>query len=284
MRKAFRHSGVLMMAAVVALGLLGAAYTLWFEDLQITAQVSTGTFDADVSLHPWDPKEEGGFGGSQTQPGTYPGSGKPVVIVCGNPIPSNLAAAHNLLASIGSGNPYDCTFGGFPQGKPPTTCDASIATYGAAPANANDVTDENQLNLVLGGLYPFAGCTYRVDIHNSGTVPMHLNVMPVGTYMLCPAGATWANQTGCTPLAISDPGISNIAQCTGPGGIVDDDQDANGQVEYLNGNAVQLHTGQEMVCDLTILLDQGANLENKVILASLTFRAYQWNETIDTTP
>ena len=50
MRKAFRHTGVLMMAAVAALGLLGAAYTLWFEDLELHAEVETGTFDIDWSI------------------------------------------------------------------------------------------------------------------------------------------------------------------------------------------------------------------------------------------
>jgi hypothetical protein len=60
--------------------------------------------------------------------------------------------------------------------------------------------------------------------------------------------------------------------------------DPNGQLDYVGGTAVQLHTGQEMVCDVTILLDQGPDLENKVILASSGFRAYQWNETVDTTP
>ncbi len=50
MSKAFRHSGVLMVVATVALGLLGAAYTLWFENLSLTATVSTGTFNVDWSI------------------------------------------------------------------------------------------------------------------------------------------------------------------------------------------------------------------------------------------
>lgn len=284
MRKAFRHSGVLMMCAVVALGLLGAAYTLWFEDLQITTTVNTGTFDADVSLHSW-------VSGNtyETENTDDNGVGKPVVIVCSNPIGPGLAAAHNLLSSIGSGNPYGCTFGGFPDGKPPTTCNATIGQYGSAPDNANDVTDQNQLNLVLSGLYPFAGCTFRIDIHNSGSVPMHLNVLSGTTYKLCDAGSTFANPIGCTNLAISDPAISTITTCQAPVGPSVTPQavatiDANGQLDYAGGAAVQLHTGEEMVCDVTILLDQGPNLENKVILATSGFRAYQWNETVDTTP
>ena len=42
MRKAFRHTGVLMMLGVVALGLVGAAYTLWYEELNLNATVKTG--------------------------------------------------------------------------------------------------------------------------------------------------------------------------------------------------------------------------------------------------
>ena len=38
-----------MMLAVVALGLVGAAYTLWYEELELNANISTGTLDADWS-------------------------------------------------------------------------------------------------------------------------------------------------------------------------------------------------------------------------------------------
>lgn len=287
MRRAFRHSGVLMMVAVVALGLLGAAYTLWFEDLTINTTVNTGTFDADVSLHSWLGED------FETENTLDNGVGKPVVIVCSNPIPASTQAAHNVLASIGSGNPYGCTFGGFPAGKPPTTCTATIGTEGTVPENANDVVDDNALNLVLSGLYPFAGCTFRIDVHNSGSVPMHLNVLTDGIYKLCDAGSTFANPINCSDITPpvgpgSPPAISTITTCQAPVGPSVTPQavatiDPNGQLDYAGGAAVQLHKGQEMVCDVTILLDQGPDLENKVILASSGFRAYQWNETVDTT-
>ena len=49
MPKAFKHTGVLMMLAVVALGLVGAGYALWYEELTVTATVNTGTFNVDWS-------------------------------------------------------------------------------------------------------------------------------------------------------------------------------------------------------------------------------------------
>ena len=51
MPKAFKHTGVLMMLAVVALGLVGAGYALWYEELSVTTTIQTGTFNADWSLH-----------------------------------------------------------------------------------------------------------------------------------------------------------------------------------------------------------------------------------------
>ena len=42
MRKAFRHTGVLMMLGVVALGLVGAAYTLWYENLTLNCERHNG--------------------------------------------------------------------------------------------------------------------------------------------------------------------------------------------------------------------------------------------------
>lgn len=47
MTKPYRHVGVLFMLAITVLALLGSAFTLWYEDLSIETEASTGSFDAD---------------------------------------------------------------------------------------------------------------------------------------------------------------------------------------------------------------------------------------------
>jgi hypothetical protein len=280
MRKAFRHTGVLMMLGVVALGLVGAAYTLWFEDLQITTQASTGTFNADVSIHPWNGSD---FGAGQAGTGLYPHSGHPIVGIFSQPIPTSFTrSAGYVFAHAGD---FGGTFGNFPADKPPTVCDGSITTFGSAPANANDTTNSNQLTMIMSGLYPYAGCTYRIDFHNTGTVPMHITALaPVeGDYVLCNQGVTNPNDPSCTalhnypnPPGGSDQGISVVYSNCGFGAPA-----ANGQLFIGTDTPLQLETGEEATCDVTVLLDQGDNLEGKTIIASSRFRAHQWNEVVN---
>ncbi len=193
MRKASRHSAILLLIGVFALGLLGAAYTLWYEDLKLNVDVTTSTLDADVSVHPWIPNEQGPGGAFQTAAvlsGSQVGSGRPVVIQCSQPIPTNFTTSanyvYNNLAQFG------CTFGDFPVGKPTTICNSSISTD--ALAGGNEAPDNNVLTLSLSGLYPYAGCTYRLDIHNSGNVPFHFAVIKAFTCTGMGAGCTLGSQ------------------------------------------------------------------------------------------
>lgn len=278
MRKAFRHTGVLMMVGVVALGLLGAAYTLWYEDLQVTAEVHTGTFDADVSVHDWD----GTTSGPQLlAAGLHQDVGRPVVIQCSQPI-TGTTAANYVFAHLGN---WGCTFGNFPENKldAATECDAVIGTFGTATANTNDTTDNNLLTLLISGAFPYAGCEYDIDVHNGGSVPMHLNFVPasLAEYWLCDADGADPDTAPDNCVLITQQ-TAAISWIWGP--TCDwDNMDANGMLTK-SGNPVQLHASQEARCKVKVLLDQGANLENKVIVSNLRFRAYQWNETVDTTP
>lgn len=285
MRKAFRHSGVLMMMGVVALGLLGAAYTLWYEDLTVTSNVETGTFNADVSIHPWVSGTT--FGDAETAVGTYPGAGRPVVIVCPEPIPGLVSVLPVMLATgaAGEGIPVEegtyagCVGSGFPEGKPPTVCDAEIATI---PDAANDQSDNNHLILNMSGLYPLAGCLYTTDLHNAGTVPLHVSFTG-GTYQICDPGDP--DPINCEDLDISDPGISVGDVCYGPDGSIAVGSLTPGPISYTSGpsagSPVQLHVDQELVCTVAIMLDQGADLEGKVIIGTRTYRTHQWNEAVN---
>jgi len=285
MRKAFRHTGVLMMMGVVALGLLGAAYTLWYEDVTVTSNVETGTFDADVSIHPWDDETSTFDEDGDTEVAVYPGAGRPVVIVCPDPVDFVNAGPVMLAVALANGGPvvggpYEgCTGGDFPEGKPPTICDAEIKTV---LGQANDESDNNHLILSMSGLYPLAGCQYKTDLHNAGSVPLHLS-MTGGSYQIC--DLVDGEPVGCVDLSLGAPGISVLEACTGPDGVVaaslDEIEENGGQILYLDDSPVQLHAGEELICDVGIVLDQGADLENKVIIGSRTYRTHQWNEAVN---
>lgn len=266
MRRAFRHTGVLMVLSVVALGLIGAAYTLWFEDLRLNVVASTGTFDADMSIHPWNGS---GFGNEQTAEGAYDNAGHPVVAILTAPVTDSRNAGRAGLV-----------YQSFPANKADTApdCDASLGHFGTLPFNTNDVVDSNQLDLQMSGLFPYAGCEYRIDIHNSGTVPLHLSILPIGLYQQCEIDGS-----GCVNISTSWPALSFIgsgddARCTGLFGAHSSlDPNSLGQLQ-LEGTPVQLHEGDSLVCDIKIVLDEAYDGENKLYKVQVNWRAYQWNE------
>jgi hypothetical protein len=285
MRKAFRHSGVLMMVAVVALGMLGAAYTLWFEDLQLNTQVNTGTFDADVSIHPWNGS---GYGNEQTAEGAYDNAGQPVVAIISEPRLGS-RSAFNLADTPPQSSPPIPDAAGYARyskanftvgsvTKPMPDCDAAIGSYGSSPANTNDVAESNRLDLTMTGLFPYAGCEYEIDIHNSGSVPMHVSLLAGGLYQRCNADGT-----GCVDITTSYPALSFIgdpsnASCAALFGVGrSTDPNSLGQLQ-VGGVPVQLHQGESLVCRVKIILDQAADGENRRYKAQINWRAYQWNE------
>src|SRR4051812_37491450 len=52
MRGLGRKVSVLVMVAVIATAIMGAAYSLWFENLQATATITTGSLDAGLICAP----------------------------------------------------------------------------------------------------------------------------------------------------------------------------------------------------------------------------------------
>jgi hypothetical protein len=270
MRKAFRHTGVLMMLGVVALGLVGAAYTLWFEDLQLGVTANTGTFNADMSIHPWNGS---GFGNTTSTEGSQTGSGRPVVAVFTAP----------RVQTRNAGNVPYADYKDFPvvggQQKPPTTCNSSLGHFGTLAVNTNDTVDSNKLDLVMSGLYPYAGCEYQIDIHNSGSVPFHISLLPTSVYQKCDG-----NGNNCQNLTTSWPALSFIAdpasdnRCAalfGAGSSTN--PDSLGQLQVA-GVPVQIHTGDELLCKIKVVMDQAADGENVQYKVQWNWRAYQWNE------
>ena len=305
MRKSSRHIGVLMVLSTLALGLVGAAYALWYEDLQVTANVSTGTFNVDLSLH---------------DPVTHANSTNGVPVVAKPPTGwGSLTSGAATYLELGDSNRHftngaqgyanftNANFGA----KPQTACTGALTSNAAG---ANDVGDTNVLTLNLGGLYPYAGCEFEIDITNKGTVPMHLAVTSLqmfqctgpGTGCSTPVngGVPWS--TGLDP-AMPGPQLAACAAWLGNtfGKVLVNGNELHG---FNGGNApgyagsnqinvgvtspqtnpaieiggattpLQLHENETLNCRFKIILDQNPGAENQNWQFVAKYRAYQWNE------
>jgi hypothetical protein len=56
MRPLGHKASFLALAAVVATAVMGAAHAMWFEDLRLTTNATTGTLDARIGCDPGDPE------------------------------------------------------------------------------------------------------------------------------------------------------------------------------------------------------------------------------------
>lgn len=239
------------MLGVVALGLIGAAYTLWYEDLKLNVDVSTGTLDVDWSLHAVD---------NDATPNS-----QEVVGVYNTTIPAN--SPHTWAEFIAEG-------GAYPAAKYIHGCAATISDWDAAEY-ANDVDDDNLLDLDLTNLYPYAGCKFDIDIHSSGTVPIHLALVSVSD-----------NTGGANIGYVLDPSLSpaDLGRCTAilnavfsaDYGLISWDHDASSSTPNV---PVQLHVGEEVRCRIILYLDQDSaeGVTNANFMA--VFKGHQWNET-----
>ena len=205
------------------------------------------------------------YSGTKFAVGVGNGTGRPVVAQVGaNPDSVATMVTTNYAA-----------FGNFPSGKPATTCTGAIGTYGANGVNANDTVDNNQVSLTLGGLYPYAGCEFEIDIHNDGGIPFHIALTSVSlqsctdnTYTTCVPAATAPWSIGLAP--------GSPAACTAFLGAIAT-ATVNTQINTGPNAPVQIHDGQDLVCRFKLILNQ-ANVENAFYKFSAVYRAFQWNE------
>lgn len=264
MRKAFRHTGVLMMLGVVALGLLGAAYTLWWEKLTLEANITTGTFDIDWSCHD---------------------------VVTGAPV-TDCSNAKKSIVSLDGGKTYlNAAQAAAATGQAQAVIERKLPICEAVKGPDQGGTENggnSQLSLTLHNLYPYAGCEFWLDVHNAGTVPAHVK------YMLT-AARKQANGEPCSsptsPLCLpllelggddSPLDVSLVGdQCDGL--LLRAIQDGGPTNEWSatlvgpNGAPIQLHGGDELDCHFRITLKQ-ADVEGQGVHLTLMLFFYQWNE------
>jgi hypothetical protein len=114
------------------------------------------------------------------------------------------------------------------------------------------------------GLYPYAGCVHHVDIHNDGSVPVHIDTSNFSV-QLCTAP-----DTNCKDINVK------VSQpCT----IGDDGNTTSPTTHPIAGNDAvwQLHTSGRINCDITIYAEQSA-LEGTKYSGNVQLIACQWNE------
>lgn len=276
------------MLGVVALGLVGAAYTLWYDNLTMTTNVTTGTLNADWSVHNWT--KGSGFASTAATDGVA--NGQPIVHVANE----DEAILNGNVASVLSGgllggktttdswNKF--TNANFPVGKPQPEC---TATGG----------NSNTLVFNMNKLYPYAGCEFQLDLHSTGTVPFHIAVTEVKTQQ-------WVN--GGWQDVVDPPWTRGFPSTDGQGNYYGDGPENQcfsffnadwklplGQINLGNtadGAPIQVHPDQDLLCDFKLVLDENwkfqdgsstdaANYKSNQGLSFRTivkYTAYQWNE------
>lgn len=121
---------------VVALAALGVGYGLWFEDLKVHGDVTTGELDVDfTNLFVEEKFKEG---------------------VCNNDGSGGLPICAEKLESV--------------------NCVAALSqnAMGAQVGDAETSTDNDYLGVTVTGAYPSYTCHVNFRITNNGTVPVHL--------------------------------------------------------------------------------------------------------------
>lgn len=258
MQKPFRHLGVLMISGVVALGLVAAAYTLWYEDLSLNATVSTANFDVDWSCQTAFIDGAGNGNSSHTD---CKGATKETVAILATAVTGNAPLDYTSFTDFG---------GSVPAAKYIQDCSAAI-TSNASGANGNG-GNNNQLTLTANNLYPYAGCKYAIDID-----------VPTGN--MVPAHFTLTSSSNDSSGV-----VKVIASTTGPDACT---QIASSFNTPVTSNAVittdgttplQLHADEHLYCTFLVYLQEedssGTTVaEGANFTLSATIKAHQFNET-----
>ncbi len=213
MRSAFRHTGVLLMAAIISLAVVDVGYALWFQVLTLNASVTTGTLDVQWSDHGTDPTYSLNQGDTFLTPADVDFNPLKVVQTCAQ------------------------------------TLDATL----------------HELTITDTGFYPYAGCVHHVNIHNDGTVPVHIDT-----------AALQFTGLGCDAAGANCQIVASVSDC------VNDIENGNQvppptQPDPAKPSLWQLHPSNRILCDITLYAAQSAS-ENTTYTGAVTLLACQWNE------
>ena len=247
MRAAFRHTGVLMMVAVVALGAVGAGFALWFQVLTFNGTVNTGTLHVSGSA---DASSEivcirGQNGDATSSPAT---ASEPATTA------NDCQDYGDYQAPAPEKHVVDCTF----------------------------TADGNGWTLTIDNAFPYAGCQYTADVTNDGTIPVHLDLTGEVFSGAIPNGFVGFHQSNADcelTLSTADGGGTVPVPFPGSGG---ENEYSSRFVLYGPTGAptdvqFQLHPGESIACTYRVWLQQTAHEGG-----TYTFHAYlvarQYNE------
>ncbi len=199
---------------VMALAVVGVGYALWFEDLKIHGDVTTGELDLDFS----GPYIYDYFETCDRDPDT-------ALPDC--PLKFDTVNCEAL----------------FEEGVMGTQVGGNVET---------DLTDPDWLGITVTGAYPSYTCQVTFDIHNAGTVPVHL--------------FAWYHEDPTMPFPPMP--LECASNINGPYTEVED-----------GVNIAQLHNDGAVWCRVKIHFTNADNLlENATYRFQYHFRACQWNE------
>jgi hypothetical protein len=215
-KNAFRHTGVLLMVAVVGLAVIGAGYALWFQVLTLNASVTTGTLDVEWSDHGTDPTYSLTLGDTFIKPGDAGFNPLKVVQVCKQVIDPD---------SLG-----------------------------------------HILNITDTGYYPYAGCVHHIDIHNSGTIPVHIDT-----------AALQFSGLGCDADGKNCQIVAKVSSCINDIITPGNQNPPPSQPNPDKLTLWQLHPSNRINCDITLYAAQSAS-ENTTYTGTVKLLACQWNE------
>jgi len=264
MRRPFRHVGVLMIVGIAALGLIAAAYTLWYEDLSLTANVSTAQFDVDWSCQTGVGTAPDGAGTNTTNNQTCTAATRDTVAIL-----TTAATTTNPTLAWADFTDQGDSPSTVPDTKYSQTCSNPVIGNNAAGANGN-TGNNNTLTLTMTGLYPFAGCKFALDIDvpTGNYVPAHFSLTAESNNSNGAVKVLAPTATGaCAQIAAA---LSQTS-ATVPAVITD------------GTNPIQLHPGEHLFCTFLIYLQElnassATVAENTSFTITATIKAHQFNE------
>jgi hypothetical protein len=234
-----KRAGFLALVLVMSTALVGAAYTLWYEDVQISATVATTSLDGEIICGTVDDNEQQGWPAppSTGDPqGEYP-EAVPLKDVATEP-----------LSDGGPGFPHEWQIS-VTNAYPGYAMDCEVEIENTAPLpwhveNIEVVVQECPL--------PAGPCTTLIPPPASQTT-----TCPVANNSDC----TWGD-LGINPPVGHPGGLANWSPL---------------YLEFENWEGCQIHQGDDLEASFFVGINQPAK-ENTKYVITVTYTVNQWNE------
>ena len=242
----------LVALLVIALAAVGVGYGLWFEDLKIHGDVTTGELDVDWSGPMYTDyfdvyRPDGSM--YQALPGTI-----------------DKFEEVNCYAEVGN--------------------NLTDHPLGEAPYDEVGVDDPNTMLITVEGAYPSYHCLVLGNMVNVGTVPVHVRWYPQTFYpgvkfLLIPVEKTQVDEfeAGLAELAATDPAAAfEFAE-----GAAADVECTEGENAECWVPELQFHEGEGFIFLVDVHFDNLMSArfgigEGETFSFGWVFRFYQWNE------